>query len=76
MKLPEPQYLTVKEMAAAIGKSRFFVHAAKTKMREQGIEWPMGQFTVGLFREWCARYNFRCTFYRGQKRDQGSKKPA
>lgn len=60
---------TIKELAAAIGRSRTYVHAAKSAMLSQGIPWPMGMMSLTLFREWVAANDFRCTSYaRGSRR--------
>jgi len=63
---------SIKELASATGRSRTYIHAAKTAMEAQGLYWPTNQITVELFLQWCATNRFRCSAY-CRRRKSGSK---
>lgn len=70
---------TVKEIAAEVGRSRFYVHAAKAAMERDGITWPLNMLPTEDFVKWVVAHQFRCTGY-GAKRTGGpvsvGKRPA
>jgi hypothetical protein len=59
---------SIKEIADETGRSRTYVQAVKSAMKQQRIIWVMGMISTKDFLKWVARNNFKCTdFVRSKK---------
>ncbi len=54
---------TIKEIAAEIRRSTYFVKAAKSAMEKQGIKWTLNMMSIESFLVWVRVNNFRSTGY-------------
>lgn len=63
------QLLSIKEIAFHMGRSRAYVHGAKTMMEREGQTWFANRYPLVAFLEWIRRANYRITdIYRPGRR--------